>query len=300
MALRRGRVSERLRISAGAALALIAASGAAVALDWPISPPRLAATFGTPAAGRLVSGVCLASEDGLVRSSEKGELSFCVEEGSHPAGMPMPLGTFVVVEHGGGIAAVYAHLARGTASSYLSSVEAGAILGRSGATGWSEGSGALFEVFDRKEGSWVNPLLVLPPLADDKPPIIRSLALSRGGSIFVLGSRSTIPQGSYVVSADVADPADSPWTAGPLAPYILRLSVDGVEIARKVFDVARGRDGELAFFSREPSPASGLRTVEGRWVLGDRLLSRGRVSFDLRVEDAVGNKRSSTWTISVE
>jgi hypothetical protein len=300
MAIRRARVSGRILISAGAALALAAASGAAVALDWPLSPPRLAATFGTPAAGRLVSGVCLASEDGIVRASEKGELSFCVEEGSLLSGLPMPLGTFMVVEHGGGLAGVYAHLARGTASDYLSAVEAGAILGRAGATGWSEGSGALFEVFDRKEGSWVNPLLVLPPLADDKPPIIRSVALSRGTATFVLGSRPAIPQGSYTVSADVADPADSLWVAGPLAPYVLRLSVDGVEIARKVFDVARGKDGELAFFSREPSPSSGLRTAEGRWVLGDRLLSRGRVSFDLRVEDAAGNKRSSTWIVSVE
>jgi hypothetical protein len=300
MASRRRRVPRTLEIAAGAALAIAAASGAAVALDWPISPPRLAATFGTPAAGRLVTGVCLASEDGLVRSSDRGELSFCLEEGGHPAGLPTPLGTFVVVEHKGDIAAVYAHMARGTASSYLNSVDAGAILGKAGSTGWTEGKGALYEVFDRKEGSWVNPLLVLPPLADDKAPIIRSLALTRGGATYVLGAQSSVPQGSYVVSADVADPADALWTAGPLAPYVIRLSVDGVEVARRIFDVARGAGGELAFFSRDPSPQSGLRTTDGRWTLGERLLSRGRVSFDLRVEDAAGNKRSSTWTISVD
>jgi hypothetical protein len=265
-----------------------------------VSPPRLAATFGTPAAGRLVSGLCLASEDGLVRSSEKGELSFCLEEGGHPAGLPTPLGTFVVVEHGGGIAAVYAHLAQGTASRSLKAVEAGAVLGKAGSSGWAEGRGTLFEVFDRKEGNWVNPLLVLPQLADDKPPIIRSLALTRGSATYVLGARATLPQGSYVVSAEVADPADSPWTAGPLAPYVIRLSVDGVEAARKVFDVARGSGGDLEFFSRESGALPGLRTAEGRWILGERLLSRGRITFDLRVEDAAGNKRSSTWTISVE
>jgi hypothetical protein len=299
MGARRRLVSRRVGIAALAAIALIAAAGAAVALDWPLSPPRLAATFGTPAAGRLESGVCLASEDGLVRASEAGELSFCLEEGSHPAGLPTPLGSFVVVEHKGGMAAVYAHLERGTASS-RNAVDAGSTLGKAGSTGWTEGKGVLFEVFDRKEGNWVNPLLVLPPLADDKAPIIRSLALSRGGSTLVLATQSRVPQGSYVISADVADPADSPWTAGPLAPYEIRLSIDGVEAARKVFDVARGAGGELEFFSRERSPMSGLRTAEGRWILAERLLSRGRVSFDLSVGDAAGNKRSSSWTIFVE
>jgi len=300
MGIRLRSVPRSLRVAARAVLALIAASGVAAALDWPLSPPRLASTFGTPAAGRLVSGLCLASEDGLVRSSEDGELSFSLEEGEHPAGLPTPLGTFVIVEHGNDIAAVYAHLDRGTASKRLTKVKSGAVLGKAGSSGWAEGKGALFEVFDRREGNWVNPLLVLPPLADDKPPIIRSLALSRGSSTYALGATTVLSQGSYVVSADVADPADAPWTAGPLAPYVIRLSVDGVEATRKVFDVARGADGELEFFSSEKSALPGLRTAEGRWILGERLLSRGRVSFDLRVEDAAGNKRSSTWTVSVE
>lgn len=283
-----------------AAIVAVCAFGAASALDWPVFPQRIASTFGSPAAGRLVTGVHLASDGGLVKAAEEGELSFHLEEGRHPAGLPTPLGSLVVVEHSRDLAAVYAHLAPGSASTYLEAVPSGAILGKAGSSGWTEGTGALFEVFDRRDGNWVNPLLLLPPLADDKPPIIRSVALSAGTAIQVLGSNSRLAQGRYILSADIADPADSPWTTGPLAPYQIKLSMDGMEISKRVFDVARGSGGELLFSSQDEKPASALRTPEGRWIIAELLLTRGRASLELRVEDAAGNRRSSIWTVIIE
>jgi hypothetical protein len=284
-----------------AAIAACALSGLpAIAMDWPLSPPRLAATFGTFAKGRVVAGVALSSDDGLVRSAEEGELSFVLEEGTHPAGLPTPLGSFAVVEHQRGMAAVYSHLAPGSLANYLRKLNAGDILGKPGSSGWVEGQGIVFQVFDRRAGSWVNPLLVLPPLADDKPPVIRSLALSRLDKVYVLGETATLPQGTYRISVDVADPADSPWTAGPLAPYGLRLSVDGVETAREVFDVARSEKGRLMLFADRSVAAEALKTREGRYSLAERLFTRGRTTLEVRVEDAVGNKRSASWTVLVE
>jgi hypothetical protein len=269
-------------------------------MDWPLAPPRLAATFGTFAKGRVVAGVELAADDGLVRSAEDGEISFILEEGSRPAGMPMPLGSFVIVEHQKGMAAVYSHLAPGTLSRYLPKSKAGDILGKPGSSGWVEGSGLLFQVFDRRAGTWVNPLLVLPPLADDKPPIIRSLALSRSDKTYILGETGALPQGTYRISVDVADPADSSWVLAPLAPYVIRLSIDGVETTKYVFDVARGSGGKLFLFALSPVSASALRTRDGRYSLTERLFSRGRTAIEVQVEDAAGNKRSASWTLLVE
>jgi murein DD-endopeptidase MepM/ murein hydrolase activator NlpD len=281
-----------------AALALL--GGSAPALDWPLAPPRLAATFGTFAEGRVVTGVALSAEDGLVRSAEAGEISFILEEGSYRGVLPAPLGSFVVIEHQGGMAAVYSHLAPGSLSTYLVAPKAGDILGKPGSSGWIEGPGVLFQVFDRRDLAWVNPLLVLPPLADDKAPVIRSLALSRGGKVYVLGESPSVPQGTYGISADVADPADSAWAAAPLAPFGIRLAIDGVESAKYVFDVSRGVDGRLMLFALDPVSALVLRTREGRYSLAERLFPRGRASIEVRVEDAAGNKRSASWTVIVE
>jgi hypothetical protein len=269
-------------------------------MDWPLTPQRFAATFGTFAKGRVVAGAALASEEGLVRSADDGEIAFAVEEGAHPAGLPTPLGSFVVVEHQRGLAGVYSHIAAGTLSTRVRKLRAGDPIGRPGNSGWTEGSGILFQVFDRRAGAWVNPVLVLPPLAGDKPPAIRSLALSHAGKTYTLGETASLPQGTYRVSVDAIEPADSPWVVGPLAPYSIRLSIDGVEAADYVFDVAKGAGGKLSFFSVSPVESGALKTPEGRYSLVERLFSRGRVAIEVRVEDAAGNKRSASWTLLVE
>jgi hypothetical protein len=292
-----------LRLAA-ALLAIAASREPSQAMDWPISPPRLAATFGTYAKGRVIAGVGLSAADVPVRSAEEGEVSFSLDEGASPGilpgRMPAPLGSFLVIEHQRGLAAVYSHLDPGSLGKNQRKLGAGDIIGRTGASGWIEGSGAIFQVFDRRASSWVNPLLVLPPLADDKPPVIRSLALSRAGKAYVLGEVASVPQGTYWISVDVADPADSAWTAGPLAPFRIRLSVDGIEAAEEVFDVAKGVGGELMLFALSPRASSGLRTKEGRYSLAERLFSRGRAALEVGVEDAAGNKRSASWTLVVE
>lgn len=289
------------RLTAAAATVALALLGAPVAaLDWPLAPPRIAATFGTFAKGRVIAGIALSSEDGLVHAAEDGEVAFSLEEGQNPSGLPTPLGSFIVIEHQKGMAAVYSHLAPLSRPAKLVVVRSGDIIGAAGSSGWIEGPGLVFQVFDHRALSWVNPLLLLPPLAVDKPPIIRSLALANGDKVYVLGEAKSVPQGTYVVSIDVADSADSAWTAGPLAPYGIRLLIDGDEAANLVFDVARTGGGKLLLFSGNPRATDALKTKEGRYSLTERLFTRGRSTMEARVQDAAGNTRSASWSVLVE
>ncbi|HTX72461.1 MAG TPA: M23 family metallopeptidase [Rectinemataceae bacterium] len=276
-----------------------AALGGLWALDWPLAQVKVAATFGTPAQGRMITGVALAAGDGLVKAVDDGELAFVFDGKTTPSGLPSTLGAFAVVEQQNDLAGVYAHMAAGSVSNYLTVVKRDSILGKVGSSGWSEGPGLLFELFDRKRGDWVNPLLVLPPAPDDKAPVIRSVALSSGDKTYVLGETSSIPQATYRISADIVDPSDAPWTAGPPAPYTIRLSIDGTEIVRRVFDVAVAANGELGFFTQDTSSATGLRTPDGRYLLGERLLARGRSTIELSAEDANGNRRSVSWSVTI-
>ena len=272
----------------------------AFAADWPLSPPRLAANFGSFAKGRVIVGVALAGEEGSVRASEDGEIAFSAEEGTLPSGLPSALGSFVVVEQRGDIAAVYSHLAPGTLSTRERKPKAGDTIASPGRSGWIEGTGVVYQVFDRRASSWVNPYLLLPPLADDAPPVIRSMALSRGAKSYVIGAAASVPQGTYGISVDIADPSNAPWSAGALAPYAVRLSVDGVEISQEVFDVAKTKGGKLQLFAQNPMAADDLRTTEGRYELAERLFTRGRTIIEVQVEDASGNKHTASWTLLVE
>jgi hypothetical protein len=281
-------------------LALALVGGLAFAADWPLSPPRLAASFGSFGKGRVLVGVALAGEEGAVKAAEDGEIAFSAEEGTMPSGLPSALGSFLVVEHRGDMAAVYSHMAPGTLATRSRQVKAGDTLASPGRSGWIEGQGLVYQVFDRRAASWVNPYLLLPPLADEVPPVIRSLALTRGDKSFVIGAAASVPQGTYGISVDVADPSVAAWSSGPLAPYIIRLSVDGVQIVEEVFDVAKASGGRLRLFAQNPIAVDELRTAEGRYELTERLFTRGRTVIEVRVEDAAGNKRGGSWTVMVE
>ena len=285
---------------AAVVLACVNGGAALAALEWPLAQSGIAATFGTQAQGRIVTGLALAAEGGLVRAAGDGELVFAAEEGVGPSGLPSALGTFMVVEHERGMAAVYAHLSPGTAADRAREIRSGDPLGATGASGWAEGPGMLLQVYDRQESRWVNPLLLMPSRADQKPPVIRSLTLMRGGESFVLGEARVVRQGTYLVALTAADAPEAAWIAGPLAPFSMRLTIDGTVAAKGTFDVARAEGGEVAFFSESPRPASGLRGPGGGYVLVERLFTRGKVLFEANVEDASGNRRSASWSVVVE
>jgi murein DD-endopeptidase MepM/ murein hydrolase activator NlpD len=75
------------------------------------------------------------------------------------AGWYGPYGNLVAVDHGGGLATVYAHLAGFVVSEGLQA-ERGSLLGYAGATGRSFGPHLHFEV--RAHGTPVDPLAYLP------------------------------------------------------------------------------------------------------------------------------------------
>lgn len=285
---------------AWATAALACAAAALAAMEWPLASATIAATFGTTAAGRLVTGIALAADEGLAHAVEDGELIFVSDGLISASGLPSTLGTFAVVEHSRNIAGVYSHLDPGSVPANARRISAGDAVGSAGSSGWAEGKGILFQSFDRQESRWVNPLLLLPPQADKKPPVIRSLSLIRGGKAYTLGGTVSVGQGSYALALETSDVSDSGWNAGPLAPYSIRLLIDGAVVANDLFDVAGASGGELAFFSESPRAASLLRGGDGKYVLAERFLARGRVVFEAQVEDASGNGRSASWSVLVE
>lgn len=273
------------------------------ALESPLPASAAAATFGSPSRGRVLLGLLLAdtaapSGGSAVRAAAPGELVFAREAENPHTSLPSALGAFVAVEHQRGILGLYSGLAPGSAAGYLSQVKTGDLLGASGRSGWSEGPGLLFSLWDREAGRWVNPLLFLPPMPDQRQPAIRSAALGSGSRVYVLGETRSVPQGSYTVSVDVADPQDAPWSLPAAAPYSVRLLVDGRKVAELAFDVAEYREGGLSL-ARDGSKA-GFRGPDGRIVLLQRHFPRGRTLVELLVRDHRGNERQASWTVTFE
>jgi hypothetical protein len=252
-------------------------------------------------AGSFNTGMSLASDGGLVTAAEEGEIAFVYDKGSSgQSRIPSTLGSYVVVEHARSMAGLYAQLAPGTVSSYLTKAGRGAILGKAGASGWTGGPGLSFSLFDRAALRWVNPLLLLPPMADKGAPLIRSAALVASGRVSPLGETKLLAQGRYTVAVDASDLLDSPWSMGASPPYFIRLVVDGAKVAELSFDVAGDRGESLALSSDKPRPYGEAYLPDGKIILATRLFSAGRSVIQILVRDYAGNERQASWSISFE
>jgi|GEM_PF-963787 len=270
------------------------------AMSWPLDAPTPAATFGTFAQGRYLNGMELASEGVLVHPAEEGELVFAYDTSRDSAVLPSTIGSYAIVQHPRDMVGLYAELAAGSVSSAPVKLKTESVLGVAGQSGLTRGPGLFFGVYDRRAGRWVNPVLLLPPLADNSAPAIRSVQLTGAANRFKLGDSKILPQGTYTVSADVSDVLSAAWTRNNAAPYYIRLMIDGEKTAEFTYDVASVREGRLIISEKAPGNIEHYLEADGKLLLAKRFFSHGRSIIELVVRDYAGNESRMSWTLAVQ
>jgi len=293
------RASARIAHRAVLALGMAAVAAALCAFEWPLEGGQPSLYFGSADEGRFATSMTFSSDDGLVKASDDGELAFVFDSGM-TSKLPSTIGSYIVVEHPRGMAGVYSGMAPGSSSAYLRSIKKGSILGRVGASGMAKGPSLGFALYDRAAGRWVNPLLLLPPLADKTPPVIRNAVLVKDGKRLPLGETKSLPQGQYSIAVDVTDPLEAPGNPGASAPYYLRLLIDGTKVAELSFDVVTAKDGKFLVGADGPRGFEGCYAEDGRIVLASRFFSRGRTVIQVLARDYAGNERQASWALLVE
>lgn len=280
-----------------ARLMAILVCGSLWAYDWPMKEPALLASFGSSDGTRVLPGMLVSSADDTVKAIGPGELLFAFDtpgDGRHPSG----LGAFVAVGHERELISVYGGLKGGSSSVYLRQVMGGDILGL--ADGPSGRARMELTLFDREKANYVNPLLFLSPIGDERAPNVRAAWIKRDAQALDLSAIRSLRQGVCEIQADYADLL--PGEGLRAAPYVVRLLVNGVEKANYVYDSARAVDGQLRLFGID---GAGLKRedylmAEGRYRLGLFPIPRGRISLDLIVSDYARNQRTVSYKLDVD
>ncbi len=83
-------------------------------LDWPLERVVLTATFGESRGDHFHAGIDLGGGEQAVRPIAAGEVVFAHEEGEDYSSVPIGLGSFLVLEHKGGVRSIYGHLQAGS------------------------------------------------------------------------------------------------------------------------------------------------------------------------------------------
>ncbi len=277
------------------ACAVIMATAFSVfAFEWPADGGRFRYGFGSSRGGFL-RGVEFGSAEGLIRAADDGELIFASDGQRLLGGYPLSGGTLLVVSHASDMLTIYSGMESDSVSTYLKDVRKGDALGRVRDAGSKRG--ASFYAFDARERRFINPLVVMPSLSDDKAPLIRSVSLSVDGIDDVLEQGKVVRQGSYYVTIDASDVSPAGTQS---APFELRILIDGSERGRVIYDAAWANAGQALLFGGSGIEEDSFMTQDGRAKFGPYLLSRGRVALSIVALDYSGNKREQSYSISIQ
>jgi hypothetical protein len=280
----------RRRPAAIAALALAAAT-AIGALEWPVEKRVVTGTFGEDRGDHFHLGIDIGGGEQVVRPVLAGELVFRYEENAQFTSLPRGVGSYVVLRHQDDVLSVYCHLAREIDRPARTTFTARDPVGVIGDTGYSEGKHLHFMVFDVQTASFVNPLSLLPPVADRQPPVVKRLALRTGDRVVDLVPGITVPSGPAEVLVETYDLREDVRFLWPLAPYAVRLALNGAEVSRIGFEALQVKDGRMVLQGTALS-ALDVYASERLMRLGTVELRRGESHLLAVARDIAGNESS--------
>ncbi|HUI69779.1 MAG TPA: M23 family metallopeptidase [Spirochaetia bacterium] len=282
----------------GAAIFFLAAVLPALALDWPVDKKVVVGTFGEDRNGHFFDGLDIGGGEQEVHAVLPGELVFRYDEGEDYSSLPRGLGSFVVLHHEGKIETMSCNLKRGSLGAVRTTYSAGETIGLSGDTGSSDGTHLRFCLSDEETASYLNPLSLLPPVADAQPPVIKRILLAEGDGLTPLADGATVAPGQAEIIADAYDLRQDVRFLWPLGLYGVRLDLDGKEVTRVIFDSLQVVNGKLSLGGSKTTLTK-LYTNDGLLRCGSFELRPGTSRLILTVRDFAGNETTKEISFTV-
>jgi hypothetical protein len=287
-------------VTAALALGLFAGGGVffAFALDWPSENGILVSNFGLNEQGTVVQENTFRAS-GPIYPSDVGELVFYQDASNSASRFPSPLGSWMALDHGDNIIGIYSRFEDRKGGPVTTIVERETIIGQAGKSGWTDEEGFSFAFFDRKERRWINPSIVISPLDDDRPPVIRQVEL-RGVSGISINPAQTrnIVQGAYSVYVDAYDTISA--SGEILAPNRIICSVNGSEAEELKFEFTVAKKGKRMVYRKGLVPAERVYYSPPGYEAGNVRFSRGQATLVIEVRDIAENSRSVTYRLNIE
>jgi hypothetical protein len=274
-------------------------TGLLSAMNWPSETAVLVRNFGSNDRGKPALGMVFAG-DTPVFAAENGEIIFSHNNEDTFSRLPSPFGAWLAVDHGDGLITVYSRYAddaqysvqysaaEGERAITASHVQKQQPVAVSGISGWSSQKGFYFQVYDRRERSWINPAMIITPQKETRPLQILSVELLNNQGLPVRSS--VINQGRYTVivySNILAAPKGTLF-----APRRIVCSINGAEAGSLNFEAFSARDGVLMVSRNGLVPAKQVYSSFPAFEAANVFLSRGQVNLEIIVQDISGNSRS--------
>ncbi len=206
------------------------------AFEWPVNTIILTATFCESRGDHFHTGLDIGGGKQIITPISPGEIIFAYEKDEDYTSVPVGLGDFCVLQHQGGIRSLYSHLEKNSMDRDRIRFNHDEPLGKIGDTGHSYGRHLHLSIIDSEMNTIINPLLVLPPVKDSQPPVIKHIYLRDGENLREIRSGEIVGQGETELLVELYDLREDVPFIWKFAPYKIFLYKDGKEISNIIFD----------------------------------------------------------------
>lgn len=283
-------------------LILFIAAAVIYAFEWPVADIVLTGTFCENRGDHFHSGIDIGGGEQDVSAIAEGEVVFYYEEGVSFSSVPVGLGSYVLLQHEGGIRSLYCHLKKDSLDMNKKQMQAGEVLGKIGDTGHSIGKHLHLTIIDHEIKSIINPLVVLPAIQDIRAPVVNALYYEKDKKISLIESGLILPPGDIGIYVDGYDLRDAIKFNWPLAPYEIFLYKNGQEVQSILFDALSEYDGSYFLKKSQKSFAEVYKEniiKEDLIYLGMLELNPGKIHLQVLLKDFSGKEASKEAFIDV-
>lgn len=266
---------------------------------WPSLESVIKKNFGQWKDRSLLPGVEIETAEREIRSPNAGEVVFLFNPQEQKSqNLPSSLGGFIVLNHEANLRTAVTNIqfpAKLNKEKYQKGEIIGSLAFREG-----EATGRLkVFVFDQLVGELVNPLLILPPPSDTKPPVVVDVTLegeAGTASRFSLFARSSVAVGFWRIFLETADLEGPRGKEFPRGIHSIQVYLNGSDVFHLSFDSLQEKSGQW-FVKGMDKPLGEFLLGDRKWQLGQVFFNQGTNILEIVVKDFAGNETNRTFRV---
>jgi hypothetical protein len=272
---------------------LMAISAVFLSFRWPLDKGWVTSTFGESRGDHYHDGIDIVCPDDRVHAAAPGKLLYYWDKSLFPLENEPGGGNYLVIQHEKDLCSVYMHLEQGISSEYPD--KAGESIATVGNTGHSFSKHLHFSLINRVVRESVNPLSLLPPGEDKKPPVIGAILLKIADRYVQIRDKSAIRlTRHYPILVDINDTITGKEKLGV---YILRAFFNDQMVCDMKFDSITYSEQGLAVQSKI---FPDVMDEKGYYIISNLKHRQGENILRVEVRDFSGNTSEKSFSYSAD